>query len=115
VIFLILLFSGSVLAQEVPVAVPEPSPVVTPTPAEQTPAAVVPVDPTDEDEDYEVDYEEEGDLPPPKKARSKNIKPEDREASNSGSRAKNRFSSPAKSETKSVYKKNGVALEVDTD
>ncbi len=89
-IFLILLFSGSVLAQEAPVVVPEPSPVAISTPAEQAPAAV---DSTDEDEDYEVDYEEEGDLPPPKKARSKNVKPEDREASNSGSRAKNRFSS----------------------
>ena len=88
------------------------------TPVTSPPAVAPPVDApsaveSEAEDDYEVDYEEEGDLPEIKPKNRK--KSDDKEITNQGSRAKNRFVPPAKSERKSVYKKNGVPLDVDTD
>ncbi len=87
--------------------------------------------------DYEIDYEEEpgadtdvesGDLPeatptPAKKGKNKggsrgavSTGPIDRNIpSSQGTRSKNKFAPLLKSETKSIYKKNGRPLDVDTD
>lgn len=77
-------------------------------------------------DDYEVDYEGDtgGDFEEPiekptpgpskknaGKGKGANSGPETAQ----GVRAKNRFSAPVQSDTKSVYKKNGVRLDVDTD
>jgi hypothetical protein len=84
--------------------------------------------------DYEIDYEEEPDAEssdgvenaaqvtptPIQKGRSKSFSrtpgPVDRNVpSSQGTRSKNKFAPLLKSETKSIYKKNGRPLDVDTD
>jgi len=81
--------------------------------------------PQDEDTgEYEVDYEEEPDsdaeveaTPAPKAITQKKGKAPRLGGGPAvqGSRAQNRFISLLKSETKSVYKKNGKPLDVDSD
>jgi hypothetical protein len=77
-----------------------------------------------EDGGYEIDYEEEAEgeaapegTPEPlkKKGPGKKASPGGGGPAVQGSRAKNRFAPILKSETKSVYKKDGKALDVDTD
>jgi hypothetical protein len=120
VVGLFVLGNSIAIAQEsAPVPNPTESPAaVSELTAPQPAAASTPEAVETSDEDYEVDYEEEGDLPPPKKSSKKAGtagEGKDPEPTTQGSRAKNRFSVPAKSETKSIYKKNGVSLDVDSD
>lgn len=75
--------------------------------------------------EYEIDYEEEPEAPatpeeeaPVEEPVSK--KPGKRAAGGAGTgvqgtHSKNRFAPMLKSDTKSIYKKNGKALDVDTD
>jgi len=99
----------------------EAKPISSPHPAAPSSTGAAPS--SGEEGDYEIDYEEEvsGDQEesePVKKAPSKK-----KSAANSvggaggiqGSRAKHRFIPILKSETKSIYKKDGKALDVDTD
>jgi hypothetical protein len=75
--------------------------------------------------EYEIDYEEEADAdleptPTPAQAPGKKVKNKAattgvNSAAVQGSRAKNRFAPLLRSETKSVYKKDGRRLDVDTD
>ena len=77
------------------------------------------------DGDYEIDYEEEpeseGDdaetVAPVKPAKGKKTTyaPGGGAGGIQGSRAKHRFTPILKSETKSIYKKDGKALDVDSD
>ena len=104
----LLLLAAPVLAEE-PVA--KSSPVVT---QETTGSS-----------EYEIDYEEEPESeevsePEPEPVKSK--KGERKKAAKNsggpavqGSRAKNRFAPILKSETKSLYKKDGKVLDVDAD
>jgi hypothetical protein len=69
---------------------------------------------------YEIDYEEEveevEDSAPPKSAPpASKVKKIGGGPAVQGSRAKNRFAPILKSETRSVYKKDGKSLDVDTD
>jgi len=78
-----------------------------------------------ESSDYEVDYEEEpgsaetAELEEPVKAapKSKSGKVEkfSKDTTSQGSRAEKKIAPLMKSETKSVYRKNGKPLDVDTD
>jgi len=87
----------------------EAKPISSPHPAAPSSTGAAPS--SGEEGDYEIDYEEEvsGD--------------QEESAANSvggaggiqGSRAKHRFIPILKSETKSIYKKDGKALDVDTD
>ena len=69
-----------------------------------------------EDSNYEIDYEEvsdgETEEPRPAKARSK---PPSSGPAVQGTHSTNKIASLLKSESKSVYKKNGKQLDVDTD
>ncbi len=102
-------------AAEAPVA----PPVEGQAPAPSTEAA--PAQSADDGE-YEIDYEEEpeGDEPvqTPAPRKSKSTRPSIPGGSGpavQGSRAKKRFTPILKSETKSVYRKEGKGLDVDTD
>jgi hypothetical protein len=103
VIFFLLSFLTLVHAQEL----------TNPTP---TPASV----PT-ESSDYEVDYEEEPEEEPVveekplKKSKGAVEKPMSKDTTSQGSRAEKKIAPMMKSETKSIYKKNGKPLDVDTD
>ena len=124
-----MLLTGSALAQEpaAPVSEPPAAAPVAPPPVTAAPGVTAP--PAVESGDYEIDYEEEpgadpeGDAEPtttPKKAgrRSSPIAtgPVDRNIpSSQGTRSKNKFAPMLKSDTKSIYKKNGRPLDVDTD
>ncbi len=86
-------------------------------------AANTPSDPPS-DSEYEIDYEEEGvsNEAPPEVAQPVNSKGKRKPIRSfgtgpavQGSRAKNRFVPILKSETKSVYQKDGKYLDVDTD
>lgn len=90
-----------------------------------TPAAAEATVPAKESSDYEVDYEEEPgadeveepvqEKPKPGKDSKKKGKKSEKESVLQGSRAEKRIAPLMKSETKSIYKKNGKALDVDTD
>ncbi len=80
---------------------------------ESPPAEVIPTT-TPKESDYEVDYEEEEPPEPVKEKKSKKIKTP-KEAVLQGSRAEKKIAPMMKSETKSIYKKNGKPLDVDTD
>ncbi len=101
------------------------------------PAVVVPTttpgeaeSPAKESSDYEVDYEEEPgteeveEEPAPeekpvitkgKGAKKSKEKRNPKEAVSQGSRAEKKIAPMMKSETKSIYKKNGKSLDVDSD
>jgi hypothetical protein len=78
---------------------------------------------TEESSDYEVDYEEEPvEVEEPvaeEKPQVKKGKPVaekvSKDTTSQGSRAEKKIAPMMKSETKSVYKKNGKPLDVDTD
>jgi hypothetical protein len=116
---LFFLLSLSVFAEDTNPTVKSPSETV-------IPAAEKPAEKTVEKEssDYEVDYEEEpGDepveVPEEESIKKKSSKPKmgqaSKDTSPQGSRATNRFQSLLKSETKSIYKKKGKRLDVDSD
>jgi hypothetical protein len=75
--------------------------------------------------EYEIDYEEEEGAsveaapevadPSPSKSKKRTVRNFGSGPAVQGSRAKNRFVPILKSETKSVYQKDGKALDVDTD
>jgi len=74
--------------------------------------------------DYEVDYEEEPgteeveepkEEKPVKKSKGGSMDKGSKDTTSQGSRAEKKIAPMMKSETKSVYKKNGKALDVDTD
>jgi hypothetical protein len=92
----------------------------------EKPGVVVPTEKSKVEEgEYEVDYEEEpsgdGDSgeAPVKPKKTKKVSATQNSGGGSGgiqgSRAKHRFTPILKSETKSAYKKDGKALDVDTD
>jgi hypothetical protein len=103
------------------------------TPELQTQPAVVvptatPIDsaaPAKESSDYEVDYEEEPgsdeveepvvDKPVTKNEKKSSSKKNPKESASQGSRAEKKIAPMMKSETKSIYKKNGKSLDVDSD
>lgn len=100
-------------------AAPEVIPTATPAATEAAPAAK-------ESSDYEVDYEEEPgadeaveepvvEKPLPVKDKKAKGKKSAKEPVLQGSRAEKRIKPLMKSETKSIYKKNGKSLDVDTD
>ncbi len=69
--------------------------------------------------EYEIDYEEEAEAgvetAPAPKAPDRGEKSKKSAAGVQGSRAKDRFVPILKSETRSIYKKNGKNYDVDTD
>ncbi len=78
-----------------------------------------------ESSDYEVDYEEEPgaaepevpavEVKPTRKDKAGKVEKFSKDTTSQGSRAEKKIAPLMKSETKSVYKKNGKALDVDTD
>lgn len=90
---------------------------------EAVPASSPAASPASGSSDYEVDYEEEpaGDEEPVEEApvktpeKKKGGRKGPKEVAPQGSRAEKKFAPLMKSETKSIYKKNGRALDVDTD
>ena len=74
-----------------------------------------------ESSDYEVDYEEEPEEEPVveekpvKKSKGSSEKSISKDTTSQGSRAEKKIAPMMKSETKSIYKKNGKPLDVDTD
>lgn len=122
ILLLFALFTFQVNAQTpdlkaAPVAPTEP--VSTPVPAEATPAE------SDVSEDYQVDYEEEPgseeveepaeEAPVAVKSKKTKGKKNVKESVTQGSRAEKKIAPMMKSETKSIYKKNGKSLDVDSD
>ncbi len=67
--------------------------------------------------EYEIDYEEEAEVEtaPAPQAAGRPAKGQKGGSGVQGSRAKDRFVPILKSETKSIYKKNGKHYDVDTD
>ncbi len=78
-----------------------------------------------ESSDYEVDYEEEPgaaepaepeeEVKPVQKTKAGKTEKFSKDTTSQGSRAEKKIAPLMKSETKSVYKKNGKSLDVDTD
>ncbi len=78
-----------------------------------------------ESSDYEVDYEEEpgaaepaepeAEVKPSRKEKAGKTEKFSKDTTSQGSRAEKKIAPLMKSETKSVYKKNGKSLDVDTD
>ena len=66
-------------------------------------------------DDYEIDYEEEPAATPDLPVVEKKVKLKKQTADVQGSLAKHRFYPTLKFETKSIYKKDGNALDVDSD
>jgi hypothetical protein len=114
IFFLLALLATTVQAQ---------TPELQTEPVEVVPAATATVSPTQTD--YEVDYEEEPatdevELPVEEKPKlntdKKNkLKKNMKEPVLQGSRAEKKIAPLMKSEAKSIYKKNGKSLDVDTD
>ena len=81
--------------------------------------------PEAESSDYEVDYEEEPgsaesaepveEVKPAPKGKSGKAEKFSKDTTSQGSRAEKKIAPMMKSETKSVYRKNGKPLDVDTD
>jgi len=117
ILFFFIIFSLKAGAQapEVKTAPVIPTPASTPTPS---------ASPAGSGSEYEVDYEEEAggedaeveeEKPQPKKSAKKVAVKNSKESVSQGSRAEKKIAPLVKSETKSVYKKNGKALDVDSD
>lgn len=120
------LFTFSVRAQTPELATqPEVNvPTATSTPSAVPAVPTESVAPVKESSDYEVDYEEEPgaeeaeepiEKPTPVKQKKTKGKKNPKESVLQGSRAEKKIAPLLKSETKSIYKKNGRALDVDSD
>lgn len=123
IFFILALFTLQVNAQtpetKSPPAAAEAVPAPTSAPVESAEPAAK------ESSDYEVDYEEEPgtedteepeeEKPVKVKAKKSKGKKNTKESVSQGSIASKKFAPLMKSETKSIYKKNGKALDVDSD
>ncbi len=118
-LFSLFIFQFCYAAESVaPPAAEAPKPAV---PAESAPTEAAP---STTDGEYEIDYEEEpggdaADEEAPEPIKTKTGKSGSKKGAGGpavqGSRAKHRFEPILKSETKSIYKKDGKPLDVDTD